>query len=67
MCISFSVNNYIIIVVFNCYFIGGNVASQSTSVTLLAGLAACICVLALIKYYCGGGVCKSNARLDGKN
>lgn len=67
MCISFSVNNYIVIYCCLCYFIGGNVAGQSTSVTLLAGLAVCICVLALIKYYCGGGVCKSNARLDGKN
>ena len=41
-------------------------AYQSTATTLIAVVGAVICLVALIKWHFGGGVCKSKARLDGK-
>ena len=40
--------------------------TTSTTFKFIAGAAIVISVLVLIKLYCGGGVCRSNARLDGK-
>ena len=44
---------------------GNNFISQSTVRTLIAVIGATIC-LVVLKWYFGGGVCKSKARLDGK-
>ena len=48
------------------YLKGNNVILQSTASTLIAVIGVTICLLVLIKWYFGGGVCKSKARLDGK-
>ncbi|XP_067031214.1 retinol dehydrogenase 11-like [Acropora muricata] len=40
--------------------------TTSTGVKFVAGVAIVISVLVLVKLYCGGGVCRSKARLDGK-
>jgi len=45
---------------------GNNFISQSTVRTLIAVIGATICLVVLIKWYFGGGVCKSKARLDGR-
>ena len=40
--------------------------TTSTTFKFIAGAAIVISVLVLVKLYCGGGVCRSKARLDGK-
>ena len=40
---------------------------QSTATSLIAVVGATICLVALLKWYCSGGVCKSKAWLDGKH
>lgn len=45
---------------------GDNLISQSTATTLIAAIGVTICLVVLVKWHCGGGVCKSKARLDGK-
>ncbi|XP_027054319.1 uncharacterized protein LOC113681427, partial [Pocillopora damicornis] len=40
--------------------------SQSTATKLAAFTAVTVCLVGLIKWHFGGGVCKSKARLDGK-
>ena len=39
---------------------------QSTTTTLIAVIGVIICLVALIKWYFSGAVCKSKARLDGE-
>ena len=45
---------------------GNNFIFQSSARTLIAVVGVTICLVVLIKWYFGGGVCKSKARLDGK-
>ena len=47
-------------------FKGDNFTSRSTATTLIAVTGVTICLVVLIKWYFGGGVCKSKARLDGR-
>ena len=46
--------------------IGDNFISKSTASTLIAVIGLTVCFVALIKWYFSGGVCKSEAQLDGK-
>ena len=39
---------------------------QSAATNLITVIGVIICLIALIKWYFSGGVCKSKARLDGK-
>ena len=62
---------YCVIVLKNNNFLfqshkGNHVISQSPARTLIAVTGVTICLVVLIKWYFGGGVCKSKARLDGK-
>ena len=45
---------------------GDPLISQSTATKLVAFTAVTVCLVVLIKWHFGGGVCKSKARLDGK-
>ena len=45
---------------------GDNFICKSTASTLVAVIGLTVCLVALIKWYFSGGVCKSKARLDGK-
>jgi len=40
--------------------------SKSTATTLIAVVGVTICLVVVMKWHFGGGVCKSKARLDGK-
>ena len=46
--------------------IGDTSTYQSTVTTMITVSAVIVCLVALIKWYCAGGVCRSKARLDGK-
>ena len=57
-------NNYVFVSILSCK--GDNFISHSTARTLIAVTGVTVCLVVLIKWYFGGGVCKSKARLDGK-
>ena len=57
---------YKAIVIFLLFNLAGTSTYQSMAATLIAGIGVIICLVALTKWYFGGGVCKSKARLDGK-
>ena len=54
---------YKAIVIFLLFNLAGTSTYQSMAATLIAGIGVIICLVALTKWYFGGGVCKSKARL----
>ena len=60
-------NNYVVFFVSILSQKGDEFISQSTARTLIAVIGLTVCLVALIKWYFSGGVCKSKARLDGKS